>query len=255
MHGSRTLRFRIPFTIGYGQVDAIAATLLISWLNYLGVRRAGEFQFLFTLLKVAIILGIVAVGFSYQGGTWSNFATEFTGAKGGVAGFFAALVAALWAYDSWNDLTMVAGEIRNPQRNIPLSLIWGVATVGALYILVNAAVQSLLPAAAIAGLGASCVRRGGAGAGARGRQPGVGGHGAFDAGNFEWHHHERSARTVYRRRAMDIFSKRSGRFIRASTRHRWRSLCSAGWRLFCCCWEAVSGSSFPWRFSRSGCST
>src|SRR5271165_4182314 len=139
-----------PFTLSYGQLVAIGATVLISWLNYIGVRRAGEFQFLFTLLKVAIILGIVAVGFSYSGGTWANFATEFTGAKGGVAGFFAALVAALWAYDGWNDLNMVAGEIRNPQRNIPLSLIWGVATVGALYILVNAAVQYVLPAAAVA---------------------------------------------------------------------------------------------------------
>ena len=139
-----------PFTITYGQLMAIGATLLISWLNYIGVRRAGNFQFLFTLLKVAIILGIVVVGFSYSGGTWANFATEFTGAKGGMAGFFAALVAALWAYDGWNDLNMVAGEIKNPQRNIPLSLIWGVATVGVLYILVNAAVQYVLPAAAVA---------------------------------------------------------------------------------------------------------
>ena len=138
------------FTVTYGQLVAIGATLLISWLNYVGVRRAGDFQLLFTLLKIAIILGIVAVGFSYSGGTWSNFATEFTGAKGGVAGFFAALVAALWAYDGWNDLNMVAGEIRNPQRNIPLSLIWGVATVGVLYIMVNAAVQYVLPAAAVA---------------------------------------------------------------------------------------------------------
>jgi basic amino acid/polyamine antiporter, APA family len=139
-----------PFTISYGQLVAIAATILISGLNYIGVRRAGEFQFLFTLLKVAIILGIAGVGFSYSGGTWANFATEFVGAKGGVAGFFLALVAALWAYDGWNDLNMVAGEIRNPQRNIPLSLIWGVATVGALYILLNAAVQYVLPAAAVA---------------------------------------------------------------------------------------------------------
>src|SRR5271156_2985354 len=138
------------FTLTYGQLVALAATLLISGLNYIGVRRAGEFQFLFTVLKVAIILGIVVVGFSYRGGAWANFATGFAGAKGGVAGFFAALVAALWAYDGWNDLNMVAGEIRNPQRNIPLALIWGVATVGALYILVNAAVQYVLPAAAVA---------------------------------------------------------------------------------------------------------
>jgi basic amino acid/polyamine antiporter, APA family len=146
--------FSHPFvtrpSITYGQLVAIGAAILISWLNYIGVRKAGEFQFFFTLLKVATILGIVAIGFSYSGGSWSNFATEFIGAKGGVAGFFTALVAALWAYDGWNDLNMVAGEIRNPQRNIPLGLIWGVATVGLLYILVNAAVQYVLPASAVA---------------------------------------------------------------------------------------------------------
>ena len=138
------------FAVTYGQLAAIVTAIAITWLNYLGVRKAGEFQFVFTLLKVAIILGIVAVGFSYRGGTWANFATEFAGAKGGIAGFFAALVAALWAYDGWNDLNMVAGEIRNPQRNIPLSLVWGVATVGLLYILVNAAVQFVMPANALA---------------------------------------------------------------------------------------------------------
>src|SRR5229473_311146 len=91
--------FSHPFIVTYGQLVAVGATVLVSWLNYIGVRRAGEFQFLFTLLKIAIILGIVAVGFSYSGGTWANFTTEYAGAKGGVAGFFAALVAALWAYD------------------------------------------------------------------------------------------------------------------------------------------------------------
>jgi basic amino acid/polyamine antiporter, APA family len=140
-----------PFSISYGQLLAIAAAVLVSWLNYIGVRRAGQFQLLFTVLKIAIILAIVAAGFSYSAGTWTNFATQFTGAKGGIAGFFAALVAALWAYDGWNDLNMVAGEIRDPKRNIPLGLIWGVATVGVLYILVNAAVQYVLPAAAVAG--------------------------------------------------------------------------------------------------------
>ena len=139
-----------PFAVTYGQLAAIVAAIAMTWLNYIGVRKAGEFQVLFTLLKVAIILAIVVVGFTYKGGTWANFATEFAGAKGGIAGFFAALVAALWAYDGWNDLNMVAGEIRDPQRNIPLSLIWGVATVGVLYILVNAAVQYVMPAAAVA---------------------------------------------------------------------------------------------------------
>ncbi len=139
-----------PFTITYGQVVAIAAAILISLLNYVGIKRAGEFQLFMTLLKVAIILSIIAIGFSYSGGSWANFAGTFTGAKGGMAGFMAALVAALWAYDGWNDLNMVSGEVRNPERNIPIALIFGVALVGILYMLMNAAVQYVLPAAAIA---------------------------------------------------------------------------------------------------------
>jgi len=143
-----------PFAVTWGQVFAIAAAVLISLLNYLGVKKAGEFQLVFTLLKVAIILGIVVVCFSRIGNApgrgWSNFTGTFAGANGGVAGFMAALVAALWAYDGWNDLNMVAGEVKRPERNIPIALIAGVATVGVLYILVNAGVQYVLPANAIA---------------------------------------------------------------------------------------------------------
>ena len=143
-----------PFSITWGQIVAITAAILISLLNYIGIKKAGEFQLIFTLLKVAIILGIVLVCFSGAGDApgrgWSNFATTFTGAKGGIAGFMAALVAALWAYDGWNDLNMVAGEVKDPERSIPVALIAGVATVGVLYILVNAGVQYVLPAPAIA---------------------------------------------------------------------------------------------------------
>ena len=136
--------------ITYGQLVAIAATIFISFLNYIGIKKAGDFQLFFTVLKIAIVLGIVAVGFSYSHGTWSNFSGTFIGAKGGIAGFMAALVAALWAYDGWNDLNMVAGEIQKPERSIPFALVAGVATVGILYMLMNAAVQYAMPASAIA---------------------------------------------------------------------------------------------------------
>jgi APA family basic amino acid/polyamine antiporter len=140
-----------PLVVSYGQLAAIAAAVFISILNYIGVKKAGEFQLVFTILKVAIIVGIGLACFAYRGGAgWSNFATDFAGAKGGVAGFMAALVAALWAYDGWNDLNQVAGEIRQPERNIPIALIVGVAIVGALYVLVNAGVQYVLPAAVVA---------------------------------------------------------------------------------------------------------
>jgi len=140
----------VPLAITWGQIVAIFAAGVISFLNYLGVRKAGEFQLIFTLLKIAVVIGIAAVCLGAGGGGWNNFAGAFPGAQGGVAGFMAALVAALWAYDGWNDLNMVAGEVRDPERSIPIALIVGVATVGALYILMNAAVQYVMPAAAIA---------------------------------------------------------------------------------------------------------
>jgi basic amino acid/polyamine antiporter, APA family len=144
-----------PFSITWGQLFAIATAIMISALNYLGVKKAGQFQLVFTLLKVAIILAIVFVCFGGIGAGatesgWHNFATNFSGAKGGIAGFMAALVATLWAYDGWNDLNMVGGEVKQPERNIPIALIAGVATVGVLYVLVNAGVQYVLPANAIA---------------------------------------------------------------------------------------------------------
>jgi APA family basic amino acid/polyamine antiporter len=141
------------WTLTWGHFVAIAATILISALNYIGVRKAGNFQLVFTTLKVTMIAVIIVAGFSAASGSWGNFGTTFLGAKGGMAGFMAALVAALWAYDGWADLNMVSGEIRNPQRSIPVALIAGMAIVAVLYIGVNAAVQYVMPASAIAGSG------------------------------------------------------------------------------------------------------
>jgi APA family basic amino acid/polyamine antiporter len=138
------------FTINYSHLVAILATIFISGLNYIGVRKAGNFQLALTVLKVVMIVFIIAVVFAMASGSWGNFSTQFVGAKGGMVGFMAALVAALWAYDGWNDLNMVSGEIRNPERNIPLALIAGVALVAVLYMATNAAVQYAMPATAMA---------------------------------------------------------------------------------------------------------
>lgn len=138
------------FVVTFGHLVAILATILITTLNYVGVRKAGNFQLVLTALKVVMIVGIAIVGFTAASGSWSHFGTEFLGAKGGMAGFMAALVAALWAYDGWNDLNMVSGEIKNPERNIPAALIAGVALVAVLYMGMNAAIQYAMPATAIA---------------------------------------------------------------------------------------------------------
>lgn len=140
----------IPFTVTWAQIGAILATIAITALNYIGVRRAGDFQYFFTWLKVLMIAAIVGVAFSFRGGTFQNFSTTFSGATGGMNGFMVALVAALWAYDGWNDLNMVSEEIERPERNIPLGLIVGVLLVAGLYMATNAAVQYVLPATQVA---------------------------------------------------------------------------------------------------------
>ncbi len=138
----------------WGQVFAITITWLITLLNILGTRNSANVQLVLTWLKGLLI--VVIAGFCFfaagQHGSWHNFSTSFAGARGGFSGFMIALVAALWAYDGWSDVTTMAGEVQNPQRSFPLALIGGVAIVGALYMLTNAAIQFVLPAGAIATL-------------------------------------------------------------------------------------------------------
>jgi APA family basic amino acid/polyamine antiporter len=136
----------------WGQVFALAVTWLITGLNILGTRNSANVQLVLTWLKGALILVIAGFCFGAAGshGSWHNFATDFTGARGGFTGFMIALVAALWAYDGWSDVVTMAGEVQRPQRSMPLALVGGVAIVGALYMLTNAAIQYVLPAATIA---------------------------------------------------------------------------------------------------------
>ena len=79
--------------------------------------------------------------------SWHNFATTFhMGARGGFAGFMVALIAALWAYDGWSDVSQMAGEVKNPQRNLSHRPRRRRRHRGVLYMLTNAAIQYILPA-------------------------------------------------------------------------------------------------------------
>jgi APA family basic amino acid/polyamine antiporter len=134
----------------WSQIFAIAVTWFMTGLNYLGIKKAGDFQLIFTILKGILILIVAALCFASVSGSWSNFGTSLPHAVGGFNGFMAALIATLWAYDGWNDLTMVAGEVRRPERSLPIALIGGLFIVGALFMATNAAIQYILPAAQIA---------------------------------------------------------------------------------------------------------
>ena len=134
----------------WSQIFAIVVTWLITGLNYLGIKKAGDFQLVFTILKAVLILIVAAFCFASAAGSWGNFVTGVPRIHGLVNGFMAALIATLWAYDGWNDLTMVAGEVRKPERSLPIALIGGLLIVGVLFMATNAAIQYVLPAAGIA---------------------------------------------------------------------------------------------------------
>jgi APA family basic amino acid/polyamine antiporter len=148
--------WRIPLPLGpgggplefrYGQLSAMALILSLAWLNYYGVKLGGNVQIAVTAVKVTLFAAIIGAGllFAPAGGAASAAAVPVT-----MAGFFAALVAALWAYDGWNNVSMVASEVREPQRNLPLALIGGTIAVMAIYLLADWAYFHVLTAAEVA---------------------------------------------------------------------------------------------------------
>jgi APA family basic amino acid/polyamine antiporter len=144
---------KVWFTLGtlpikYGQIFALVLILLLGMVNYFGVRVGGNVQIAVTVLKVALIAFVIGAGLFYAHPAAHAAPLPAPPIQ---TGFIAALVAALWAYDGWNNVGMVASEIRNPKRNLPLSLIAGTAIVIAIYMLANWAYFRVLTPAEVAG--------------------------------------------------------------------------------------------------------
>ncbi len=132
---------------GLKQVVAVLIILACAALNCLRVVFGGRLQFVLSSLKVAGIAAIViGVFFFGKGTTWAHLSAP-AGAGGwcGFPAFGAAMIAALWAFDGWNNMPMVAGEVRNPGRTIPLALFLGMAVVLLAYGAANLAYFYALP--------------------------------------------------------------------------------------------------------------
>jgi len=141
-----------PLPLKYGQLLAMALILFLALINYFGVKAGGDVQVVLTAVKIGAILVIIVAGLSWHGSagvTGQAAAPQVPLVPITVAGFFAALVAALWAYDGWNNVSMVASEIKRPQRYLPLALIGGTAAVMVLYLLANSAYFHVLSAAEV----------------------------------------------------------------------------------------------------------
>lgn len=130
---------------------AIFFILFFSVINCFKVVVGGRLQTIMTFLKIALIVGLGILLFVSGKGETHHFfeaATENPGWRG-FGPFSAAMLAALWAYDGWNNLPMMSGEIKDSKRNVPLSLIFGMLAILFLYSFVNLAYFYILPGSEI----------------------------------------------------------------------------------------------------------
>lgn len=133
---------------------AIGAILFVMTVNYFGVQFGGFVQRLFTSLKVLAIAGIVFTCFVFGARSGGAFTPFFSGGSlhGGsfLSAFGIALVSVLWAYDGWNSVTYLSGEVKDARRNIPIALIFGTISVIVIYLAANLAYMYVLPVSSIA---------------------------------------------------------------------------------------------------------
>ncbi|HKO44763.1 MAG TPA: amino acid permease [Pyrinomonadaceae bacterium] len=143
--------FRMPLLgneveLGTLTIIALVTLAVTTLINCAAVSVSGHVASIITFLKVGLVLGVGILAFFYQDGSWAHFGMASTAACDGEvttgnAGFFlafsAAMVGALWAYDGWNNVSYMAGEVKDPQRNLPLALIASMLIIIVLYVIVN----------------------------------------------------------------------------------------------------------------------
>ncbi len=144
---------RLELSFGWVQIVAIATIALVTYINFRGVKFGGWVMDVFTTAKVLALGGLIlAVVFSGKG-VAANYAPWWPDhwTSHSTAAFGLAMISALWAYDGWIDVTLTAGEFKNPARNVPLSLIFGTLAVIVLYLAANLAFAYVIPLQAMPG--------------------------------------------------------------------------------------------------------
>ncbi len=129
----------IPITVKIGTLFSIGVVLLLSGLHCMGVRQGTVTQNILTILKIGALLGIILLGIFFGNGNTSHFQPLFDWSKIGNSSLFgAAFIPVIFAYSGWNAVTYIAGEVEDPDRNLPRALMYGVLIVIALYLAINA---------------------------------------------------------------------------------------------------------------------
>ena len=136
---SEYLGFFFPISDASIKGIAVGTIVLLTIINIVDVKSGAWFQNLFTLSKLGAIFGIILLGLVMEGGTNQNLSPIFSDKPfiGLIGPLGLAMVSVLWTFDGWIFITYVAGEVKNPGRNIPLSLIFCMLIVVSVYLLLN----------------------------------------------------------------------------------------------------------------------
>jgi len=141
------------YSLSMGQVVAVVLILMLSGINYLGVAFGKFVQNIFTVIKIGTIFVFIILGFTIGSGTSIDFSLNpmSFGLSQLLIGFGIVMVAVSWTFDGWNNINFIAGEIKNPKRNLPLALVSGAVIISLLYFLVNIIYFKALPIDEMAG--------------------------------------------------------------------------------------------------------
>jgi len=146
----------LGLTVNRAQLLGLILIAILTWVNVVGLRWGTLLQNVSTWTKFAAMAAFVVLGFAIGKGDWSNFRAHGIGLSMGlgpgqwISALGVGLIAVYWAYDGWVYITWVAGEVKNPRRNVPLAMVLGVLVVGVIYIAMNMTYMYALPLKEIA---------------------------------------------------------------------------------------------------------
>jgi basic amino acid/polyamine antiporter, APA family len=134
----------IPLTPRDVRWVAAVAVIMVGVLNYLGVKRAAVLMNLATVTKYVALAALVLLAFTMGEGSTTHFSPAW-GPGISISLIATALIAIMWTYDGWADLSFLGGEVKNPGRTLPMALIVGTAGILLIYLFLNVAYVYLVP--------------------------------------------------------------------------------------------------------------
>lgn len=150
-HSLEEIEFLVfkPFENSGVKMATIAVLLGLTFINYMGVKFGGLVLKILSISVISCIAFIIILNFFFSDGNFANLTTEienynYPSSSGFVGAMFAAMMSAFWAYEGWNTVGFLGGEIKNPHKNIPRALTFGTMFVIVLYLIVNAAYMYVL---------------------------------------------------------------------------------------------------------------